>query len=217
MDWSPNFEEDIDLEPIFEQYEQQDEQYNCALVTLRPKHCALEVDTTDFEDTKTCDRSELVKAICRKLGPEKKKELRKWDDQQDEIGVEDIEISKIITSVGQGPEPSTYYRPRTATTSRTAILSDELPVPGVKDVHVTREHFKFKNPYVVTPVQVEPISEKEHKCDNSINTSRTELGSASAGAGCERTRSYEDPTMGVAGEEYVSPVRSFALRARWHR
>lgn len=226
MNWSPNFEDNIsfsnDLRPTFEQYEQQD---NYGLTTLRPKNCTLDLDETVYDDEilQTDARAELeLAAFRRKIGyPPQKRELRKWDDQEDDNETDDIEILKVIRSGGQEPEPSPSYRLNMKTTSTTAIISDEMPVCGVKNLYLTRENFKFKNPYVTTPVQVEPSSEKERKSDDNIRKEK-DSGSMGAASGqrekvTKNRHSYKDPTIGVAGEQYVSPAALYALKARRNR
>lgn len=226
MNWAPNFEEDVSLSnavtPTFEQYEQQD---NYGLTTLRPTNCTLKLDETVYDDEilQTDARAELeLAAFLRKIGcPQQKTELRKWVDEEEDVGDDDIEILKVIRSAGQEPEPSPYYRPKMKSTSRTAIQTDKLPVCGIKNMYVTPDYFKLKNPYFTTPVQVEPSGEKERKSDDNISK-EIDSGSTSAESGqrekvTKYRQPYKDPTIGVAGEQYVSPAALYALKARRNR
>lgn len=150
MMWSPNLEEDIclsnGLRPTFEQYAQQN---SYGLARFKPKtvNSNLHLIRRDAPSFIADARAELKQTSNRKkLGyPNKNTGSRKWHEHQEEIV--DLEITNILRSAGLEREPSLYYRPSSKTTFKSAIPIDKFPVVGVKNLHLSPDHFKFRYPY----------------------------------------------------------------------
>jgi len=225
MSWSPNLEENLSLanglRPTFEQYDQQE---NYGLTTLRPKNAILKVneDVYDCESDVSSINPDVravieMDAYRRKFGPNRKTENRKWHEQQDEEDVEvEYEIANVIKSTGIEREPPSNYRLNSKKTHKAAIPIDKLPVAGRKNVFLPTDHFKFENPYFLSKPNLEAAVEKvEPSVDD--NQSSRQIESSGVRSDTMHRKFFEEPAIGVAGEEYVSPTQLYLLKARRNR
>lgn len=225
MTWEPNFEENECASSGLQTFYHYDQQENYGATSLRRKNATLDVDEDAYDDqidvsTLTIDARAALEfdAYRRKLGY-KKPETRQWDENRENSEDVEYEIAKAIRNAGVEPEPSLNYRPSSKTTSRSAIPTDKLPVPGVKNLFLSRDHFKFENPYFISKPNEnksdvdKEVTKKEVEVESpSTRETKSKLNSPST-----TRRSSKEPTIGVAGEQYVSPAQLYALKARRNR
>lgn len=221
MSWAP-FEtslEDLDgIKPNFEQYAQQDDY---GLKTLRPKNVQLTVDEdlydqqTDTSKLSVDARAELeMDAYRRKLGnPRKRNVTGKWEEQEEDTV--ESEISNMLRQTGLDHEPPSNFRPSSKTTSRSAIQIDRIPVPGVSNLFLNPDHFKFPSPYVNQPTKKPTIPEKQMEI--GIEKTDLECGPSTTSDSSSSNKQNTEPTPSVAGEKYNSPRQLYRFKSRKNR
>lgn len=215
MSWTPNTDFSEDLRIPLDMYETGDD-YGLNRRSIRPGNTPLDTIECDDEidDIPPDAMAELqLEAYRRKLGFPKKTEKNRWPDAttEDDASV-DMEISKIIRNSGSDREPKANPL-NSKTTSKTAIPLDKYTVGGVRNLFLTDDHFKFENVYFHSEKEEETVKGNAEDAERDKEIGDCEAPTATDTA--QRTKhQFKEPTMGVAGEKYVTPTQLYAMKAQ---